>query len=126
MNIKPTIGRRVWYWPSSFDKGRLQLKPDTIMQTGDANQACDAGIAYVHSDTMINVTVADHNGNMHKRTSVPLLGFDDPKPQDNAYCTWMDYQINQVKQAEVIEPVQYPTNVEESIEEFTSGEGASS
>jgi hypothetical protein len=35
MNIKPTIGRRVWYWPSSFDKGRLQLKPDTIMQTGD-------------------------------------------------------------------------------------------
>jgi hypothetical protein len=124
MNIKPTIGRRVWYWPSSFDKGRLQLKPDTIMQTGDANQACDAGIAYVHSDTMINVTVADHNGNMHKRTSVPLLGFDDPKPQDNAYCTWMDYQVQQVKLAEVVkskilEPV-------EEIEEFTSGESASS
>lgn len=125
MNIKPTIGRRVWYWPSSFDKGRLQLKPDTIMQTGDPSQACDAGIVYVHSDTMINVTVADHNGNMHKRTSVPLLGFDDPKPQDNAYCTWMDYQVQQVKlaeavQSEILEPV------EESIEEFTSGEGASS
>lgn len=125
MNIKPTIGRRVWYWPSSFDKGRLQLKPDTIMQTGDPSQACDAGIAYVHSDTMINVTVADHNGNMHKRTSVPLLGFDDPKPQDNAYCTWMDYQVQQVKldeavQSKILEPV------EESIEEFTSGEGASS
>lgn len=125
MNIKPTIGRRVWYWPSSFDKGRLQLKPDTIMQTGDPTQACDAGIAYVHSDTMINVTVADHNGNMHKRTSVPLLGFDDPKPQDNAYCTWMDYQVQQVKldeavQSKILEPV------EESIEEFTSGEGASS
>ena len=124
MNIKPTIGRRVWYWPSSFDKGRLQLKPDTIMQTGDPTQACDAGIVYVHSDNMINVTVADHNGNMHKRTSVPLLGFDDPKPQDNAYCTWMDYQVFRAKLAEVIkseilEPV-------EEIEEFTSGEGASS
>lgn len=111
MNIKPTIGRRVWYWPSSFDKGRLQLKADTIMQTGDPTQACDAGIAYVHSDTMINVSVADHSGNMHKRTSVPLLGFDDPKPQDNAYCTWMDYQVQQVKlvqtiQSEILEPVE--------------------
>jgi hypothetical protein len=125
MNIKPTIGRRVWYWPSSFDKGRLQLKPDTIIQTGDPTQACDAGIAYVHSDTMINVTVADHNGNMHKRTSVPLLGFDDPKPQDNAYCTWMDYQVQQVKLAEVVKS-KILEPVEESIEEFTSGEGASS
>ena len=115
MNIKPTIGRRVWYWPSSFDKGRLNRKPDTIIQQGDPNQACDAGIVYVHSDTMINVTVADHNGNMHNRTSVPLLGFDDPKPQDNAYCTWMDYQINQAKQTEVIESVKDESQTEPSV-----------
>ena len=97
MRIKPTIGRRVWYWPSSFDKGRLGNKPTTVMQVADSSQPCDAGIAYVHSDNMINITVADHNGNMHSRTSVLLLSTDDPKPQDSAYCTWMDYQLQQAK-----------------------------
>lgn len=44
MNIKPTIGRRVWYWPSAQDRGETEHPPQTRIQQGDRTQACDAGI----------------------------------------------------------------------------------
>lgn len=93
--ITPTIGRRIWYWPSDYDRGLLEAKPGTVIQSNDV-QPCDAGICYVHSDRLVNLTVADHNGNMHRRTSVTLVQEGDEAPQ-GAHATWMPYQQGQAK-----------------------------
>ncbi|WP_343633720.1 hypothetical protein [Roseateles sp.] len=70
--IKPTIGRRVRFWPPK-DAAKASFA------YADPKQPCDAGIAYVHSDKMINITVADQNGNTHARTSVPLIQAGEAK-----------------------------------------------
>ena len=79
--ITPTVGRRVWFWSSSPS---AQVQP------------YDAGIAYVHSDRMINISWSDHQGNMRSQTSVPLVQPGDLKPSA-FYCEWMPYQVGQVK-----------------------------
>ncbi len=90
--IKPTIGRRVWYWPHT-----------QVAQGGftysDPKQPLDAGIAYVHSDRLINISVADQTGVMHSRTSVLLLQEGDQRPEQGGFCEWMPYQTGQAKQA---------------------------
>lgn len=96
--IKPTIGRRVWYWPSAHDRGELMYPPDSTIRQSDQTQPCDAGIVYVHSDRMVNLTVADHNGVMHQRTSVILRQPGEKEPL-GAYAEWMPYQMGQAKQA---------------------------
>lgn len=95
--ITPTIGRRVWYWPSTYDRGGMLEKPSTIIE-GNSAQPCDAGIVCVHGDRLVNLIVTDHNGNTHKRTSVTLY-----QPGDNishvggGYAVWMDYQVKQAE-----------------------------
>lgn len=90
--IKPSIGRRVWYWPSDSDR--------TTMTASDPKQPCDSGIAYVHGDRLVNLSVADHNGVMHRRTSVQLLQDDDAPPSSGGgYAQWMPYQVGQSKAA---------------------------
>lgn len=90
--IIPTIGRRVWFWEQA-----TQSHP------------FDAGIAYVHSDNMINISHADHNGVMWSKTSVPLWDGEGARPQA-FYCEWMPYQKDQAAKvtdkplAEVIDP----------------------
>ena len=92
--IKPTIGRRVWYWPSEEEARESSLT------YADKSQPCDAGIAFVHSDRMVNLTVADHRGVMHRRCSVPLLQEGDPTPMaGTAYAQWMPYQVGQATRA---------------------------
>lgn len=86
--ITPTIGRRVWYFPSEFDRVEHH---DPVHQP-DHSQPLDAGIAYVHSQTMVNLTVADQNGTMHARTSVRLLQTDECAAEGEAYAQWMPYQ----------------------------------
>ena len=88
--IKPTIGRRVWYWPArNCAEGGFAYN--------DPSQPCDAGIAYVQSDRMINVSVADQNGVVHAKTSVQLLQEGDARPEFNAFAEWMPYQVGQAK-----------------------------
>lgn len=86
--IRPTIGRRLWYWP-----------PKNCVQGGfayrDGAQPLDAGIAYVHSDRLINISVADQDGFIHSRTSVQLCQEGDERPANGGYCEWMNYQIGQ-------------------------------
>jgi len=94
--IKPTIGRRVWYWPSAQDRDETEHPPQSRIQQGDKSQPCDAGIVYVHSDRLVNLTVADHNGAMHARTSVTLVQEGDPIPE-GGYAQWMPYQVGQAK-----------------------------
>jgi len=88
--IKPTIGRRVWFRCSdSFAKEKGIYRIDDV-------QAMDAGIVYVHGDTMVNLNITDHIGNTHAINSVTLV--DDAN--GNSYvmwCEWMPYQKEQVK-----------------------------
>lgn len=87
--ITPTIGRRVWYWPSKDDKDVMSVYEADA--TGTV-QACDAGVVFVWSDRLVNLAIADHNGNAHKRSSVQLLQDDDPVPENDGYAQWMPYQ----------------------------------
>jgi len=58
--IKPTVGRVVWYRPNAHD------------DLYGSDQPLAAHVAYVWSDTMVNLMVIDHNGGTHPRTSVVL------------------------------------------------------
>lgn len=93
--ITPTIGRRIWYVPSTYDRGGMKDKPSTIIE-GSSTQPCDAGVVFVHSDRLVNLSVTDHNGNVHKRTSVTLYQPGDTITHaDGGYAVWMDYQAQQ-------------------------------
>ena len=43
--IIPTIGRRVWYWPSAYDCGKEEQPPPSGAMDADATQPCDAASA---------------------------------------------------------------------------------
>ena len=91
--IQPTIGRRVWYFASSYDRDNSVIgHPDPVSQS-DPSQPLDAGICYVWGDRLVNLTVADQNGHMHRRTSVRLVQEGDDVSPDEAYATWMPYQV---------------------------------
>lgn len=59
-------------------------------------------IAYVHSDTMVNLAVSDFNGNMTGATSVYLVQENSEIP-GYPYCTWMPYQKGQASKTEALE-----------------------
>ena len=72
--IQPTIGRRVWFKDRSL-----------------SDQFCDAGVAYVHKDGTINLSVSDNKGRAHQRLNVALhQGTPETCPEGQA-C-WMPYQ----------------------------------
>jgi hypothetical protein len=91
--IKPTVGRVVWYRPSDADQN--------VMTIHDA-QPLAAIVAYVWSDTMVNLTVSDHGGNTHSRTSVDLAQ-DSEQLLASPYCEWMPYQKGQAAKSEQLE-----------------------
>lgn len=95
--ITPTIGRRLWYIPSTYDRGGMLEKPTTIIEAS-SSQPCDAGVVFVHGDRLVNLSVTDHNGNVHKRTSVTLYQPGDTITQtDGGYAVWMTYQQQQAE-----------------------------
>jgi hypothetical protein len=71
--MKPTIGRVVLFHP----------------QVGLTRAAL---IAYVHSDTLVNLAVFNENGASVNATSVVLIGQEDPKPEFSPYCEFPPYQ----------------------------------
>lgn len=87
--IKPTIGRRVWFFPAS----------ETYMSIYDHAVPCDAGVVYVWGDRMVNLDVCDHSGHHWAVHSVKLLQDDDAVPTGEAYAMWMPYQTGQAKAA---------------------------
>jgi hypothetical protein len=89
--IKPTVGRVVWFWPAST----------TPKGTPDA-QPLAATIAYVHSDTMVNLTVHDRDGETYGLTSVKLWHGEGESP-DMPHAEWMPYQKGQAAKTEAIE-----------------------
>lgn len=99
--IKPTVGRVVWYTPSPIGvdgSGRKIFQfPCTV------GQPLAAIIAYVHSDSMVNLTVFDANGESHGVCSVDLIQDGQPKPEFGRYCEWMPYQKGQAAKTGQVE-----------------------
>jgi len=92
--IKPTIGRVVWFRDSTLKGAISKDEPEP--------QPCAAIIAFVHSDTLVNLTVFDWNGCPNARTSVPLFQGDGERP-DGSFCEWMPYQQGQAAKTEALE-----------------------
>jgi hypothetical protein len=97
--ITPTVGRKVWYWPSAIDKtGPVPM----VQQTG---QPLDATVIAVHGDRMVNVLVVDVMGRQFPVLSCDLLQPGE-KPRANAegvvfgrYVEWMPFQQGQAAKA---------------------------
>ena len=85
--IKPTIGRVVWFWPNGIT---LTTSPQAAI------------VAYVHSDTCVNLAVFDGNGYASSRTSVTLYQGEGERPS-SAHCEWMPYQKGQAAKTEALE-----------------------
>lgn len=93
--ISPTVSRKVWYRPSQNDLCvGTEITPPMIA-VGD--QAFDATVVYVHSDTCVNLVIRDHIGTQFRRTSVILSQGNNPVPDGAAYAEWMPYQQGQAK-----------------------------
>jgi hypothetical protein len=91
--IKPSIGRVVWYYPSTNVAEIGFARPDE-------GTPLAAIIARVWSDSMLNLTVFDANGAPHSRTSVPLIQDGQATPQHHGHCEWMPFQKGQANAQE--------------------------
>lgn len=88
--IQPTVGRVVWFYPA---------------ECGPTDQPWTASIAYVYSDTEINIGGFTRNGEHFSRLHVRLVqdGAKEPERGSRDYCVWMPYQRGQAAKAEALE-----------------------
>lgn len=74
--IQPTVGRVVWY-----------------RVVGDEEQQPQAAtVAHVNENGTVNLSVADHEGNVRAKRDVPLIQDGESAPESGDYCEWMPYQ----------------------------------
>lgn len=98
--ITPTVGRKVWYRPSAYDK------TGPIPMVSGHGKPLDATVVDVHGDRMVNLVIFDSYGKQFNKTSVTLIQEGDAKPVDKdgneigGYCEWMPYQQTQAKKHE--------------------------
>lgn len=90
--IKPTIGRRIWFWP-----GQVDLLTAAPMRQVAPEQPFDAGIIYVYGDTCVNLQITDHQGGIwfRERVSILLEGEDQHPGNPYGVAQWMHYQVGQ-------------------------------
>lgn len=81
--IQPTVGRVVLYWPA---------KGEPVNVRGE--QPFSATVCYVHNERLVNLVIADHDGNSYGRRSVKLVQPGDTDPDDR-FCRWMPFQVGQ-------------------------------
>lgn len=93
--ILPTVGRVVHFHLGGVNSADLHFATA-------ANDTYAAIVAYVHSATMVNLTVSDANGVPFGKTSVPLVQGDDERPL-GSWCEWMAYQKGQAAKTEQLE-----------------------
>lgn len=91
VKIVPTIGRVVLYFPSEQDR---QEGVDVF-----SAEPCCALVVFVHSETLVNLSVFDHAGFQHMRRSVSINVGDIGEGR----AEWMDYQLGQAAKAEKAE-----------------------
>jgi hypothetical protein len=95
--IKPTIGRKVWYWS------------DGMANVLDQAQAFDATIVFVHNDTRVSLRVTDHLGHESAQYSVQLRDHI-PLASHGAACfaTWPPRQESPALMALPVVGAQWP------------------
>lgn len=91
--IKPSVGRVVWYYPAAGDP--------CFSASYKAPYA--AHIAYVWSDTCVNLMVISPEGQPLQKTSVELVHDDSVLPPNQSYCAWMPFQKGQAQKTEALE-----------------------
>lgn len=83
-SIKPTIGRKIYYWS------------DSNYGCKDPLQAFDATIIYVVSETVVDIVYTNHFGSTRSQEGVNL---HDPVGGEchgaGPFATWMPYQVGQ-------------------------------
>ena len=97
--IKPTVGRVVWYYPSTTAYPEITDKSGRPIATS-GDQPLAALVASVHNDRLVNLGGFDADGRTFSRLSVILMQEGDQVPKTGSYCTWMPYQIGQAKKHE--------------------------
>jgi hypothetical protein len=95
--IKPTVGRVLWYWPSTQD-----IEAGMFAYPG-SDQPFTAQVVFVHSDRMVNLIITDHGGGAHEKRSVTLLQAGDSVRDNAGYAEWMPYQQGQAAKSEAAE-----------------------
>lgn len=85
--IKPTIGRVVWFWPLGSNPAREDSQPFPAL------------VVFVHSDTLVNLSVFDRNGDLRPSEKVELWQGKGERPF-YSHCEWMPYQKGQAAKAE--------------------------
>jgi len=107
--IKPTVGRKVWYRPHTFERTHTHAQP------------FDATITHVWSDTCVNLLVFNENGvQLLGKTSVRLA---QDVPAQPGECEWMPYPVGQAQAAAPVPEPPPATNayVESGSEPFAEG-----
>ncbi|MDH1341837.1 hypothetical protein [Ectopseudomonas oleovorans] len=95
--IVPTVGRVLHFFPTvDYMASRKQA-------FNNPAQPLAAVIAYVHSDTMVNLTVWDQNGEQFSVCSVPLVQEGSDVIVGSFYAQWMPYQKGQAAKTESLE-----------------------
>lgn len=98
--IPPSIGRRVLVFCPYQTSPSDPANGPTI---NNLSVPFDGGVAYVHSESMLNVSYSDHNGRVFNQTSVTLLDRalepDDAHGKGSWYAVWMPYQFEQALRA---------------------------
>lgn len=96
-HIAPTVGRVLHFIPTvDYMASRKQA-------FGNPAQPLAAMITYVHSDTMVNLTVWDQNGEQFGVCSVPLVQEGCDMIVGSFYAQWMPYQKGQAAKNELAE-----------------------
>lgn len=80
--IKPTVGRKVHYWPFPHERAF------------ETSQPFDATVCFVRGDTAIDVAINNEFGNSMPGRPCTLAQDRAPVPGE---CSWMDFQIGQAK-----------------------------
>lgn len=93
--IRPTTGRKVWFWRSGADRAEFERLGGFNAETIPGVQPEDAAVTYVWSDRMVNLNVKDHVGIVRGETSVQLCQPEDPwNETTGAHCQWMPFQVS--------------------------------
>lgn len=83
--ITPTIGRKLWYWPTAQEREGFGMSKDDT-------QPMDASICFVHSDRRVSITFNDHRGRHFFRPDVLLLQGDETFVPVTSYVAWTPHQ----------------------------------
>lgn len=96
--ITPSVGRVVYFHPHD-------RHPE--MRWVDRNQPMAAIVALVNSDTNLNLTVFDQEGNSFAVQNVTLVHDIDAGPIPDAhFAFWMPYQLGQARRAAEADAIQ--------------------